>query len=471
MEGGRVIMLSRDDVREVRGILSQLAAAVRNSQLYSPEHPMVREFNAMLLSNLQEQTEKRGTIVIRFAEGQVIFNKTPLYELSEAAPGFAQVCLGRQIQGVTFSNGLNADELDSFIEIMAFPAGEIESRGGMQREILSRGFSHIGLERLAQPEQTAETIDDSEREQGRQTYKRALSEIKEAMEHARLNQTISNANAVKEVVSDMINSLSRKVSVLLGLTSIKNYDEYTFYHSVNVGVLSLALGMRLSLQRNQLEGLGISAILHDIGKILIPEHILRKPRELSDDEWLIVRRHPVDGARILRKTQGMPNCAPVAAFEHHIKYDLSGYPDLVRPRQLTFFSLMVSIADCYDAMTTLRPYRKPSTPADALKTMLQLSGRDFEPRLLEEFVEMIGVYPVGSLVRLDTNEFAVLYDVDPEDGERPMVKIVINAKGQRLDPGRIVALRERDPETGDYRSSIVQAVDPTSKEINVANFL
>ena len=425
----------------------------------------------MLLLNLQEQIQKHRTIVLRFVEGQIIFNKTPLYGLDESVPRFVQLCLGRQIQGVTFFSGLNADEFDSLIELMALPAGELESRGGMQQEALSRGFSHISLERLEQPEQTEGNIDDSERDQGRQIYKRALSEIKAAMEHARSNQTVSNANAVKEVVGDMINSLSRKVSVLLGLTSIKDYDEYTFSHSVNVGVLSLGLGMRLSLQRNQLERLGISAILHDIGKILIPEHILRKPRELSDDEWLIMRRHPVDGARILRKTPGMPNCAPVAAFEHHIKYDLSGYPDLVRQRQLSFSSLIVSIADCYDAMTTLRPYRKPIAPADALKTMLELSGRDFEPRLLERFMEMIGVYPVGSLVRLDTNEFAVLYDVDPEDGERPIVKIVINAEGQRLDTGRIVALTERDTETGDYRRSIVQAVDPTSKEINVASFL
>jgi putative nucleotidyltransferase with HDIG domain len=425
----------------------------------------------MLFSNLKDQIEKRGTIVLRFVEDQVVLGQTPIYELSEAPPGFVQSCLNRQVQGVIFSKGLEAGELTSFMEAMTLPLEELESKGGIQREVLSRGIKHISLEELAQPKETEETDDDTEWELGKKIYGKAVSELKKTMEHVQSSKSIRNADSINGVVNEIIDSLSRKSSVLLGLTSIKNYDEYTFYHSVNVGILAVSLGARLSLQREQLAGLGVSAILHDIGKVLVPENVLNKPRELSNDEWLLMQRHPVDGARILRKSPELPKWASVVAFEHHIKHDLSGYPNLVRLRKLSLYSLIASIADCYDAMTTLRPYRKPSTPGDTLREMSELSGRDFEPALLEMFADMIGKYPVGSLVRLDTNEFAVVYDINLDDGERPIVKLIIDDKGQGLEPGIVADLRERNLETGRYQRSIIQALDPISKEINVAKFL
>lgn len=466
-----VTMLSRDDVEEVRRILFQLNATLKSSQLYSPEHPRIREFNSKLLALLQNQIEKRGDIALRFLENQVVFHKTPLYEVSGITSEFVQICLDRQVQSITFSRGLTVDELTEFIGTMSMSPEELKDRGGIEAELLSRSVSHIVVERLADVEETEITSDDVERKQAKEIYERALLEIKKAMENARMGQAITNVEEIKGVVGDMIDSLLRKQSALLGLTSIKSYDEYTFYHSVNVGILSLGLGVSLSLRRDALEGLGVGGLLHDIGKISIPERVLNKPGKLNDDEWSIMRSHPVNGARILRKTPGILNYAPVVAFEHHIKYDLSGYPSLVRRRPLSTYSLVAGIADCYDAMTTLRPYQKPRTPAEALKIMLELIGRDFEPRLMNRFVDMIGTYPVGSFVRLDTNEFAVAYDNNPDDGERPIVKIVIDARGQRVVPPRVADLSERDPETGRYRRSIVQALNPASKGINIANFL
>ena len=184
-----------------------------------------------------------------------------------------------------------------------------------------------------------------------------------------------------------------------------------------------------------------------------------------------MRAHPAEGARVLRKTPGISDCAPVVAFEHHIKYDLSGYPHLIKRRPLSSYSLVVGIADCYDAMTTLRPYQKPRTPAEALKIMLELIGKDFEPRLMNRFVEMIGTYPVGSFVRLDTNEFAVVYYANSEDADRPKVKVIMDSGGNQVAPARIEDLRLKDPETGHHYRSIVQVLNPTSKGINIAEYL
>ena len=464
-------ILSEDDIEEINRLLLQLNATVKTGQLYSLEHPQVREFNAKLLAILQQQMEKRGDIIIRFIENQVVLDKTPLYEVSGAVSEFVQACSNRQIQSITFSRNLSIGELTELVRAMIMSPEELRNRGGMQEELLSSGVSHITVERLAGLEEAEETGEDAERQLAKEIYKRAVSEVRKAMEDVRLGRAITNVQGIKEVVNDLVDGVLRKQSALVGLTSIKNYDEYTFYHSVNVGVLSLGLGAHLSLRRDILEGLGVGGLLHDIGKISIPERILNKPGRFSEEEWAVMRRHPVNGARILRKTPGISSCAPVVAYEHHIKYDLSGYPNLVRRRPLSSYSLVVGIADCYDAMTTLRPYQKPRTPAEALKIMLELIGRDFEPRLMNRFVEMIGTYPVGSFVRLDTNEFAVVYDMNPGDGERPVVKVVIGADGQQVTPAEVVDLRDRDPKTGRYRRSIVQALNPTSKGINIADFL
>lgn len=465
----KAITSPQEDAEEVRRILLQLHAIVKNSRLYPQEHPRLRESSFRLFSILQRQLDKQENIVLRFIENQVVFHTTPLYEVSGALSGFVQTCLNRRFQGITFSKGLRMEELTEFVRSMTIPAEELRDRGGMQEELLSHGVSHIAVESLADEED--EFSDDEERKLARQVYTRTVSEVKMALENVRMGQAITNVEGIREVVSDMMASLLRKKSALLGLTSIKNYDEYTFYHSVNVGILSLGLGSYLSLRKDMLEGLAVGGLLHDIGKIAIPERVLNKPGKLSNHEWAIMRGHPVDGARILRKTPGISDCAPVVAFEHHIKYDLSGYPNLIKRRPLSSYSLVAGIADCYDAMTTLRPYQKPRTPAEALKIMLELIGRDFEPRLMNRFVEMIGVYPVGSFVRLDSNEFAVVYYANPEDSERPKVKVIIDSEGNQVEPAKIVELKDKDPKTGRYQRSIVQVLNPISKGVNIADFL
>jgi len=467
----QTMTLPNSDIEDANRILLQLNSAIKNSHLYPPEHPRIRDANISLLKALQDHIAERGEITLRFIENQIILNKTPLCEIGGAASGLIESCLDRQIQSITFSQGLRLEELTEFTKAMTESPEELTDHGGIQEEILSRNVSHISVGKLVAIEQSGESSDGLERRLAREIYKRAFSEAGKAMEEARSGHAIPNTQSITEVINDMIDCLSRSRSALLGLTSARNYDQYTLCHSVNVSILSLALGISISLRRELLERLGIGGLLHDIGKVLIPDSILDKPGKLNREELAIIQQHPINGARILRNTTEMPENAAIVAFEHHINYDLSGYPSLVRRRPLSVYSMTVRIADYYDAMTALRPYRKPMMPADVLKCMPALSGRDFEPRLLSQFVKVLGTYPVGSLVRLDTNELAIVYSVNSGDPERPVVKLIAVNKDRQLIPGEVVDLREQSPGTEQYQRSVIQVLNPISKGMDMMDFL
>jgi HD-GYP domain-containing protein (c-di-GMP phosphodiesterase class II) len=174
------------------------------------------------------------------------------------------------------------------------------------------------------------------------------------------------------------------------LLSIKRHDEYTFQHSLNICILALALGMAMGLDRPRLHELGLAAFLHDVGKAWVPLEVLRKPGPLGEDEFALIQRHPVSGAVYLDQQPGVPPAAAVVAFQHHLRHDQSGYPKLRWPHSPNAYSLVVGIADAYDALTSERPYRRTLGPEEALTLMLDTPPGQFEPRMLDLFAEMLG---------------------------------------------------------------------------------
>jgi HD-GYP domain-containing protein (c-di-GMP phosphodiesterase class II) len=247
---------------------------------------------------------------------------------------------------------------------------------------------------------------------------------------------------------------------------VKHYDEYTFTHGLHICILSIALAWTIPLDNELLKELGISALLHDVGKIRVPLEILRKPGALTDEEFALVRRHPVDGALILAAQEEVPEVAPVVAFEHHLQPDLRGYPVLKRPRELNLFSLIVSIADVYDALTTERPYRPPLAPHEALALMHGGEAGSFEPRLLGRFTEMLGRYPAGTLLRLSDGSTAVVSRPNPRDAARPFVRRVIE---DEANP--ILDLEEINLAAAESPVGIDEVLDPAAARVDVARLL
>ena len=276
-------------------------------------------------------------------------------------------------------------------------------------------------------------------------------------------------------MQSIFNLISENESFLFGLTNIKNFDEYTLNHSVNVCVLSISLGRKMGLDRKELVELGLSAFFHDLGKLDIPKDILVKPGMLSADERHIIEKHPCLGAEKLiqlKEFRFLPLSALNVAMEHHASMDETGYPHFTKKQTLNLYSKIVKIADVFDALTTERPYRSVHfTRGAALRYMLKHSGKEFDPVLLKIFINLIGDIPVGSLVLLDTGEIAITFDNNPirRFRLRPKVKLLTDGYGNKVD-GEIVDLSERAPSGDTFLRTIIKPLDASKYQVRVSDY-
>ncbi|MDH5803882.1 MAG: HD domain-containing protein, partial [Gemmatimonadota bacterium] len=274
----------------------------------------------------------------------------------------------------------------------------------------------------------------------------------------------ANVRRMKRAVQGVVDQVLNNELSLVGLTAIRDYDEYTFTHSVNVCIFSVALGKRLRLGKRQLYDLGIAALLHDVGKSRVPIEMITKSGALTDEEWHVMQSHPWFGVLAMfqiHKEGDVPYRGIVAAYEHHMKVDVTGYPRPVRRRTPSLFSKIVAVADGFDAATTRRSYQNPIQPDDVLREMYTNRRRGFDPVIVKELVNLVGMYPVGTCVILDTREVAIVQGRLPEHDSlnRPVVRIVIDAEGKVVTPHPSADLNEKTP-AGRFRRSIVRVADP-----------
>src|SRR5206468_3592906 len=273
-----------------------------------------------------------------------------------------------------------------------------------------------------------------------------------------------DATAAKTMVDGLAQAVAQNRKALLALTTLKNYDNYTFTHMVNVSILMMGQARALGIDGPLLREFGLAALMHDIGKVRTPLEVLNKPDKLTDAEFTIMKRHVVDGAEILRATPDVPTLAPVVAFEHHLRIDGNGYPPVARP-SLNLGTMLCGIADVYDAMRSQRVYQNASPTDRILQVLKRNDGAQFDQHLVRRFVQLLGIYPAGNLVRLDTGEIAVVLKVHASDPYRPQVRVVIDRDGKRLDLTHDVNLWENDAKDGPP-SGVISPVDPAEHQID-----
>jgi putative nucleotidyltransferase with HDIG domain len=303
----------------------------------------------------------------------------------------------------------------------------------------------------------------------RKMYAEAVSVASMVWESARADGSPDPASA-QSMVEGLAQAVIQNRSALLALTALREYDNYTFTHMVNVSILTMAQARGLGIEGALLREFGLAALMHDIGKVKTPAEILNKPDKLTDEEFQIMKRHTIDGAEILRSTTDIPPLAPVVAFEHHLRLDGTGYPDGAKRPKLNLATMLCGIADVYDAMRSQRNYQQ-SFPSDRILMVLQRNdGSQFDKHLVRRFVQLLGIYPVGNLVRLNTGEVAVVLRVHAPDPYRPKVRILFGADGARLELPRDINLWETEPQ-GDHSATVIAPLNPADYGVDPLAFV
>ena len=455
-------------------------AALRAIKLYPVEHSAVQKTLSELSQVAEELRAEEGELEFRISGEFIFINSTRLrLDLSNYAT-FGHILTLCKISGVgAIHVGTRGGARDWTVLLSLLGAETKSAPHERFQEIVTR-LKETSIETFQLDEPTETQTDREFNEEAKaaanRTYSQSVAVTRDVINSVRIGKT-PNIRKIKRVVQGIVDQVLNEETSLIGLTAIRDYDEYTFTHSVNVCIFSVALGRRLGMTKLQLYELGLAALMHDIGKSRVPLDLLQKTGELTDEEWKWMAAHPWLGVLVLfqfrRQQEELSYRAMTVCHEHHMKTDLTGYPKVVRPRQMSLLSKIVSIADGYDAATSRRVYKtEPLAPSAVLEEMRDNPRRGLDPVLVKAFINLLGIYPVGTLVVLDTFELAVVSasNPNPEALSRPIVKIISDALGNRVSPPLLADLAI--PEAGgQYARTIIKTADPDRYGITPGDYL
>jgi len=380
----------------------------------------------------------------------------------------------RSLEGVRFLEAVkhvSAEEILAFLRLLEHFWQKPEPLTWLTNCLAAKNINWVELikkSEIPQADQESSYKDKAERwERARKDYTYAKASLEEVAQKIKDKKSVVGLGKTVRVVQDMVTNLIEDDEVYAAISTLRVFDDYTFTHSVNVAMLSMCLGRRINLSRRTLASLGICALFHDLGKIEIPNEVLHKKDKLDDSELKLIEEHSLNSARLLLKLRASPDSKArilVPLFEHHLKYDLSGYPRADWKKPLTLFGKIISIADKYDTLTSSRAYRKSLlSPDRVLGYMLDHAGKDFDPILIKVFINILGVYPVGTLLRLDTDELALVVSSPSRNfSKRPLVCVLEKEGEGSYKKREIINLDERDTETGNYVREIIETYHPAT---------
>jgi putative nucleotidyltransferase with HDIG domain len=456
--------------RSAKELINQISVVLRTSQIHDANNVALASSISRLVAMINTLVSQENIIALELRGEFFYINEYRIRYSLEYLLNFdfmVREFKKRELGNVTFKGQIRADDIKGFIK--AFNAASFSPEPYNTLEEHMSGFKTIDVGKL---KKVVEDDSMDVRKMVKKTYFNAVSFTQGIINKLKSGEKV-NLKKAKRVVESMVDQILEEEQMLLGMTAIKDYDEYTYHHSVNVSILSIALGQRLGLSRRMLTELGMVALFHDIGKMEIPNEMLNKPTNFTDDEWKIIRKHPVWGLKAILKLKKLDDLTiktAIVAFEHHMNFDFSGYPKVRKQVELDLYSRIVSLADQYDAMTSARVYsRIPLAPDKALSIMMERSGTQLDPLLFKFFTNMVGVYPIGTLVMLNTRELGLVCESNQVFPARPRVMVIVDDKGNRIK-GAVVDLTEKNQQE-QYIRSISKTMDPSKYHINLAEYL
>lgn len=465
--------------RKLESTVHSLARLLMQRNLFPDSHPSVRNALDAFMEALESLIDSRSSVSLKTGGGSIkLLNfEVDITDTNDNAVHFLRRALDcLSIGEIEFAAGTERDEALAFVEIAAasirrdktidLPAiwGRIES---IRIRHSSEGTDNSGYADHI-PVQAINNEDETESEPGSREGSAAARMISEVLGKLAKISSDESGKAGRMIIRT-VDRYGGNSTIFLLLKSLKEYDDYTFDHSINVAVITAAIARRLGYSDENIGIIGTAAILHDIGKLYVPREIIHKAGRLTPAEWQKVKRHPIDGEKILRD-EGLDPLTCRVAYEHHMRYDSNGYPRPKTGEKCIEASDIVRIADTYDALTTRRPYRKQISPFEALKLMEKGRGSEFHPVYFDVFLGVMGNVPIGSVLVLESGERVLVVEIGT-DGKLPRARIISDSYGNEIVDGPVIDLGETDSETGASRYRVHSISDTPVRDVDVGKYV
>ncbi len=457
-------------------IVSNLAIAIKTSQLYSFAHQNVIEALRELEEYLVSFIRLKGEAVISRVEEFLFINEVRIKVDLGGLQTFEfvlDILKARDIGGITFTEGVTNNEISRLIDLLTKPLSNPEEPWkSFEAETNQTSLPNIRFTKYEERNEKVEEISDDKRVLAINLFFRAVQQMQETIEAVEKGRKI-NFKRLKRTTQGMVDMVLEDEPTLVALTNIKDYGSRLGNHPVNVAILSVALGAKLGFSRKLLGDLGISALLHDLGKVKVPSEVLEtSPDALSQDDAQTLRDHVYMGVELLLNQRIVDTVVKSmnVAFLHHFRFDNTGYPRTHVIKGQNFYSRIIAVCDFYDNCGTPPPGGgKPWEPDQIMRTLLDGSGTEFDPLVVKAFVNLMGLYPVGCLVCLDTGELGTVVGLatNPQYLDRPVVRVFADASGNTAN--ETISLMDRDG--GGFRRSILKLYQQEQVELEMEEFL
>ena len=433
------------DIRQAHQTISQLVGAWQSYRMYPTGHPSRENKTRGCYELLALLLLERSPLRIGLVEDTLFIEEHLFADPHIAESEAVDLLTTLEIDGIELVRGLNLAELENFF---ALATRCMQEGSDFEAELSASRIHHVRIVTLLQNE-----------EKPRVVYNSAIKAVDQVFRDIHGGR-IPSTEMIRSVSKNMVQSVLRQEHALFALAQIKDYDNYTFHHSVNVGIISLTIGRACEVHPQQLQLLAFGGMIHDIGKLKIPLEIITKPGKLNQAELAEVRKHPDRGVELITQVPGVPQEVIDMVHFHHVHVNRAGYPQ--RPvKEISPLVDMVTIADHYDAMTTHRAYQRPVPPREAIRRMLAVKDIHLHGECLERFISHLGEYPVGSLLRLASGEIALVIGFGSNGNSHLKLRRLYDCRG-RLD---------RDPVyldlLPDEHDRIIGDVDPLSRGIDI----
>jgi putative nucleotidyltransferase with HDIG domain len=421
-------------IKKIETAFRSIISALQIATLYSTSHAKFEKFLDQAYEDLRLAFVDSGEIVIGIVGEELAWGKEVLFDLSKTLKSMILYLKSRGVERISLNRDVGRDELKKFIGFLLLPKDRIPE--DPQQYLTDQGVRNISVGKI----KTGEGGGDQDKIKNAldaidylSLYESSLDNFSQSIDNV-LNAKDMDNTGLRLGISNVMESLAGRYQDLLKLTTVKRYDMTTFVHIMNVSILAMYFASKLGFNRDDVLDIGTAALFHDIGKLYISRQIIRKESKLTDAEFARIKSHSVLGAEILLKYTPTLGILPlVVCFEHHLKYDLSGYPKLPFRQVPHTASLIVAICDVYDALLARRSYKASYAPLVIHDIMTGDRGKGFDPQLLDRFFQIMGVWPIGTVVSLNDDRIAVVRSVNEDAIFLPTVEVIHPEKGETID--------------------------------------